>query len=239
MSQFLEAFLREHLPLGDILEIGYSPNRSKTIAKLQPKSHLIIEKEHVNEAKKLANVLVGSWREVLEKLSSKFDLIFYDEEEAFETVEHKVMKRANLLLNEGKALLNKIEMTFPQMKTLKYSQREIDLLLEKTCPEKLAPFLSNLMEQGQITKDLYQAFLKKHGLEKPTSKSRSDLYSIVDECLKNHLRANGQFFCLSSSTVSKYENAKFFENIITNPDYDYLEELLSEGFAIQIKKNNF
>lgn len=238
MSEFFKKIFKKHLPLKDILEIGYHPEYSISLAHLEPNSHLIVETTKICEAKKIAQVHINDWKKSLDQ---QFDLICYYEKDVMKPVAPESLQKAHLFLNEAKKFTREINTIFPDINTIKYSDTEIDLLLSKASAKKVSTFLFQLVQKGQVTEKQYQRFLEKHHLEAPLVESATktdDLFSIADRCLKKHLKKNGKFICISSSTISKYEHAQFFENIITNPDYEYSEEVFEDSLILQIEKLN-
>ncbi len=49
-------------------------------------------------------------------------------------------------------------------------------------------------------------------------------FRFLGECLASHMRTGSRFSCFLSSPVSKFEDEKFFNEIITNPYLDFHEE---------------
>lgn len=243
----LESIIHKLLPLGDVLEIGYE-NRSELIQASQPKTHTIIEpgSERLIKIKKWAKkyknitVIEDNFLHALNSLGT-FDTIFFDEISPLENIQKSSIgsiQNAHAYLQKGKSLLSQLEKTFPHIKNIQYSDDDLEGFYRQFSVDQfheISNFLFSLLSQGQISDEQYQKFTQKYPLKKDTY---NDLYAILEKCLKNHMNTQARFICFSNNPTSKHENPKFFERIITNPDFDYQEDLieLNTSFSYQNDK---
>ncbi len=205
-------------------------------------------KKHPN-----VTIIEDTWQNALSKLGI-FDCIFFDDYPLQSEQEMQKMKeesaRSNLLLQKGSDLVKEVEQTLPFLSEIKYSDADLVLLLQESSSNgkdvalQLVRFLHELFQRGQITQGQFQNYLEiltaknnlteeelNFALKKPVKKepfacsaSGDRLFDFLGKCLKSHMRKGSRFSCFLSSPVSKYEDAKFVEEIITNPFLDFHEE---------------
>lgn len=158
------------------------------------------------------------------------------------------------LLQEGKETIAWVEQTLPSLKTVKYQDDDLTSFLkevEKTdvtnCPARpleIVRFLQELFNDNQISTQQYETYAKPF-IEKlspnekerlfSTSKPKSPyvfsgendrLFTFLSACLNKHMIKGSKFSCFLSSSQSKFEDKRFFNEIITNPYLDYKEEVI-------------
>lgn len=223
-------------PKGNVLQIGFSSGViAEKIQTYHPKHHTIIEPNRAVGEKAGARpgwkVIIDRWEHALPKLGS-FDVIFYDD---FNPEREREMAKlavvANVSVQKGKEAISRVHARFPNLTQMKYLDSDLDQLLNQFGKDKhpqLAYFLKELLRNGQISQDQYER--RSSGLEVPKAVPPPDpLLALLQACLKNHMEKASHFACISSVSVSKFENPRFFEEIITNPDYDYEEEVPFKG----------
>ncbi|HSX03434.1 MAG TPA: hypothetical protein VLG76_01760, partial [Rhabdochlamydiaceae bacterium] len=142
----------------------------------------------------------------------------------------------NLVLQRGKEVLAMVEKELPQLKTIRYSDHDLDEFYQavgRFQPEEMPRFLSELKANGQIQNEQYERMIEKYHIQRETPKinvlveRRVDhSFAFLEACLKKHMQKGSRFSCFSNDPTSKYENPQFFEQIITNSDLDYQEKLI-------------
>ena len=198
-------------------------------------------------------IVEDTWQNALPRLDV-FDSIFFDDyplhSERQMTKMQEDCAQSALLLKEGHELIQEIMAKMPFLAEIKYSDDDL-LGLLKSIPLNLPEeavicvrFLQELAGKGQITQDqlrrLTAEFVQKKRisqeqldalLKKPVKKTPFDfdqsgdrLFVFLSACLKSHMRKGSRFSCFLSSAVSKFDDPKFFNEIITNPALDYHEE---------------
>lgn len=242
---YMEALIDELRPFGDVLEVGFGHgDAANRIQSYKPSSHTIIESDPqiAKEAKVWASkhpnvsVVEGPWQTILPSLGV-FDAIFLNDYPI--DTEMGMMNRINpeeikMTSDQAKELLSKLESQLTQM-TVHYSDQEIEEFYKKTGQfnmKELPHFFKKLKEYGYITEKQYKDTIQKYHLEEKNSKdkpagiSQDSTFVFLDACLKNHMRKGSRFSCFSNDITSKYEDAQFFENVITNPYLDYFEKMI-------------
>jgi hypothetical protein len=241
--------------------LGYSSERiqsyhpkSHTIIEYHPE----VAKHARKWAKNYPNVMIveDTWQNALSKLGV-YDAIFFDDyplqsEEELKKMEEEA-NHSRLLLKKAERVLKEIEEKLPFINEIQYSDEDLRGLMQQVPSKQLkqfARFLTELCERKQITMKQLLGILdelvvkekitpgEKKEILKSSSKvkaSRPDerLFSFLKQCLVSHMRKNSRFSCFLSSPVSKYQDEKFVNEIITNPDLDYHEEEI----AVEVPKN--
>lgn len=235
--------LIDHLnPTGDVLEIGFGFGfAAERIEELHPKSHTIIESDPVTaiNAKKWAEqhpgsrIIEGDWKETLKDLG-QFNAIFYNGDLMAKdeiTIMNFLFPEESIRQSkESKKLRDLLEEQISQAKK-QFSDQDIEDFYQKTgrfFREELPFFFKQLKENGNISNAQYENALKKYPLsgenepqELPVQKE--NLILLIEDCLKNHMAPGCRFSSFLSSQTSKYEDATFFDAIITNPHLHYKE----------------
>lgn len=239
---YTDALLDALKPSGDVLEIGFgSGYAANSIQSFHPKSHTIIETnaQKAHEASPLKNknpsitVIGEDWQTALPKLKS-FDTIFFHDypiENEMQILKYLFQEDTEIAASQAKELLGQLE---EQMSTLKmqFSDSEIEDFFQKLGrfnSTELPIFFRKLQVNGNITKQQYESLQKKHNFEsapyKNVASTQADPMLIcLEECLKSHMGPGARFTAILNTQVSKYDNAAFFETVITNPAYDYTEK---------------
>jgi protein-L-isoaspartate O-methyltransferase len=226
---------------------SYKP-KSHTIIEFHPE----IAAKAREWAKQYPNVIIveDTWQNALSRLKI-FDCIFFDDyplqsEEEMQKMEEE-SAQSSLVLKQGAQVIQEVEKTLPFLKELKYSDSDLDALMKEVATGQanqwfpVARFFKELFERRQISESQFQhrmdAMVKGGHLTKeeltflltppkkdPFAGTQDRLYLFLSECLKSHMRKNSRFSCFLSSAVSKFEDERFFNAIITNPDLDFHEE---------------
>lgn len=236
---YIEALIEKLKPFGDVLEVGFDKGiAAEFIQSYKPTTHTIIEsnpelaKAARNFASKYSDVLVieNSWQDALSNLSC-FDTVFFNQSDP--TLVSVCPKESNLLLKQAEELLASVHGRFPEIKTLCYSDKDLqDLYCQEghLKPKEFSRFLLELQERKQISKDQYEGVLKQYNLEAPEQKKKvfeDTALVFLRACLQKHLKKGSRFSCVSSFPISKYEDPLFFDQVITNPHFDYEESFIA------------
>ena len=245
---YLEALVDALCPSGDVLEVGFgSGYAAARIQTHQPKHHTIIEAEPkifeqaVQWAESRSNVTVirGTWQEILPELG-RFDAIFFNDcNFDAETEVHQQKGRA--ALNSGKELESWVEEKVPLLKSLQYTDDDLDAFYKengKQFPYEMACFMRELQCKGQISSEQYEQMIYRHQLERVTPQTKLSVQKscfpmkdntkdFLEICLKNHMRSGTVFSCFSNNPASKYDCPWFFEHVITNPSLEYQESWMA------------
>jgi len=205
-------------------------------------------------------IIEDTWQNALPTLGL-FDSIFFDDyplqsEQEMQKM-HEESSHSQLLLKKGEQLLKNIEETLPFLSEIKYSDADLKSLMKeiplahKNQIHQFARFLKELFEREQISETQFQNILTDLVQREKLSKDESELlmkkaekksalsgpnerlFTFLNQCLTLHMRKNARFSCFLSSAVSKYQDEKFVNEIITNPNLDYHEEEI----AIDIPEN--
>lgn len=243
---YLEALIDELHPHGDVLEVGFGLGyAAERIQSFKPKTHTIIEQNHelANAARSWAkkyphvSIFEDSWESKLPHLGI-FDTLFFNDYPI--DSEAGMLKRINpeeikMTSIQAKELLDKLEGQISQIE-MHYTDQEIEEFYQTKGQfnlSELPHFFKKLKEYGYITEKQYREVLKKYHLDKAESqgkamtKEEDRAFAFLEDCLKNHMRKGSRFSCFSNEITSKYEDAQFFENVITNPYIDYHEKVVS------------
>ncbi|MBY0529666.1 MAG: class I SAM-dependent methyltransferase [Rhabdochlamydiaceae bacterium] len=222
--------------------------KSHTIIEFHPE----VAKKARAFAKTHPNVIIieDTWQNALAHLGV-FDAIFFDDYPLESEEEMKQLKRTQEesieLLKSGNALIQEVETLIPDLHTTAYSDRDIEefigaLSAHPEFSEKhLIRFLADLEKNNQITREQREKTLhnlvKKQILKEMPSvtevippktaqcaRSSDRFFGFLHEALEKHMRIGSRFSCFLSSSQSKYEDKKFYEEIILNPHLEYREE---------------
>jgi hypothetical protein len=204
-------------------------------------------------AKHYPNVVIIEeiWQNVLPRLEV-FDCIFFDDYPLQSEQEMQNMQEesahSQLLLKRGERVLKEVEKTLPFLSEIKYSDedltglmREISLeqedqiqqwvcFLKELCDrgqisiQQMKNILTVLVQEKKIVQEEMAEILKKPNKKKPVTYPEERLFTFLNQCLASHMRKDSRFSCFLSSPVSKYQDERFVNEIITHPDLDYHEE---------------
>lgn len=198
-------------------------------------------------------IVEDTWQNALQRLGV-FDAIFFDDyplqsEQEMQALQEE-SSQYSLMLKKGEAVLREAKETVPFLTEIRYSDADLDSLMREIPSQQeeialqCARFLKELKEGGQITEAQMDGKLKVLVAEKKLDAQKvgelfkkeapkepfalaetSDrLYRFLSECLKSHTRKGSRFSCFLSSSVSKYQDPRFMEDIIANPYLDFKEE---------------
>lgn len=245
---YLEAVIDELKPFGDVLEVGYGSGfAASRIQHYKVKSHTIIvqDPQYIKESQEWAKgyphvtIIEGSWEKILPSLG-KFDTVFInnypmDSEMAMlNRMDPEEIARSS---SQAKEMLGQLENRLTQLNQ-HYSDQEIDDFyhqIGRFNPKELAHFFQKLKDYGYITLKQFNNVMEKYSIHKESTAAKSSNPSLKDvdgtfaflyECLKNHTRQGSRLSCFSNEITSKFEDAQFFENIITDPFLDYHEKMV-------------
>ncbi len=242
--------------------LGYSADRIQTYRPKSHtiiEYHPVVAARAREWAKKYPNVAIieDAWQNALPKMGI-FDCIFFDDyplqsEQDVEKMQ-KASNHSELLLKKGEQLLTEVEQTLPFLTGIKYSDEDLRDLLKDIHPaeaKQLARFLKELCSREQISIKQMQTLFEKlvqeqkisredvdqllnvEKISQPTEKPSERLFAFLNPCLVSHMRKGSRFSCFLSSAESKYQDAKFVNEIITNPNLDFHEEEI----AIEVPSN--
>ena len=233
--------LMEPLLPGKILEVGFGSGYSAgRIEVIHPKQHIIIEPHPQLAANAVrwagSNPRVGiiedSWENALEDLGV-FDVIFFN---LITPDVHAARETGNLIVKQGKELIDTVNEQLPQLTKTRYSDADIDYFfaqLGQHMGKEKSKFIHDLKENGQVTDEQYEQILDRHHLKKMESSKpavvenqKDTLLAFLEACLAKHTRRGSRIFCFISSGQSQFDNPQFFEKIITNPNVKYHEKTL-------------
>ncbi len=226
----MKSWIDEIAPHGDILEIGFG-SASTYIQSFRPNSHTVINLDE-EAARRLSSehpaicTIKNCWQDALPRLGM-FDLILYHGN----TDMHLAQEGMNIL-SIGKEVFQKIQESFPQLSTIRYSDQDLDQFYQQVDQiqrPSLPKFFSELLRNGQMSELQYQNIVSKYQLPLVESKSMmiDHLFEAIQESRK-HLRKNGRFSCLIGDS-SRYEDPQFFEHLIANPFLDYKEKTADQS----------
>lgn len=198
-------------------------------------------------------IVEDTWQSALPRLGL-FDAIFFDDyplesEQEMQKIQHE-SDASHALVKQGNKLLRDVEQKIPFLSEMKYSDEDLAFLMHEAplhqpgIALQYARFLSELAGRGQITdvqrdraiallvkekrvtREEMDAINKQTGKKEPFAFARTSdrFFRFLGECLAKHMRKGSRFSCFLSSPVSKFEDEKFVNEIITNPYLDFHEE---------------
>jgi hypothetical protein len=196
-------------------------------------------------------IIEDTWQHALPTLGV-FDSIFFDDyplqsEQEMQKME-KESEHSQLLLKKGERLLTEVEKTIPFLTEIQYSDEDLQGLLKEIPLEnkgevrQFTHFLKELCTRGQIliqqlhrlleklageekiSKEEVNELLTRSKIGKPVEKPDERLFIFLNQCLASHMRKDSRFSCFLSSPESKYQDDKFVNEIIANPNLDFHEE---------------
>ncbi len=126
-----------------------------------------------------------------------------------------------------------VKQQIPQLTDIRYSDQDIDDFFEhvgRSNLKEVPRFLAELKQNRQISEEQYERVVQKHQIERITltyvQSCVDPCFAVLEACLKKHMRKGSRFSCFCNNPSSKYEDAQFFEHIITNANVDYQEKLI-------------
>lgn len=144
-------------------------------------------------------------------------------------------------------MIQDVEKQIPFLTEIKYSDDDLKGFLreaplkDKEHVVQFVRFLNELTARGQITDTQLKKMQKQlidqkkitaEEIEKKTANTspfafsgpNDRLFDFLSQCLKSHMREGSRFSCFLSSPTSKFEDPKFFNEIILNPFLEFHEE---------------
>lgn len=267
---YTEALINAMHPAGDVLQVGFGTDfAAEQIQKHHPKTHTIIESnpEAAEAAKKWAstkqnvNIIKDQWSHALPKLKT-FDAVLFNEyplEYEIAILNYLFPEDTFKTSKEVKKLISSVEEHLSRL-NLQFTDRDIEEFYHDIGQyhlNEMPAFFEKLKEHGNITKAQYDHAAKKHhfdnlkkqakeqkGQGSPEEQAATNMLSFLGECLKRHMNNNATFISFLDSQTSKYDNSKYYDNIISNPHIDYKETKVQikthdhprEGLIALIKK---
>lgn len=201
-------------------------------------------------------IVEDTWQRALPTLGV-FDCIFFDDYPLESEEEMQQMQSqsaaSHLVLEQGKKVLQQAEQAVPHLRQIRYSDADLAGLLKeipldsKEVSLQCAIFLKELLENGQITQMQLEAAQRALVQQKALSQQEMDaifkseenrkpfafaatgdrFYRFLSACLIAHTRNGSKFSCFLSSPVSKYQDERFVQEIILNPNLDFHEEQIT------------
>lgn len=201
-------------------------------------------------------IIEDTWQNALGKLGVFDTIFFDDTplESALDAMAcQEIESLAALVLKRGKNLLVKIKQKFPFLKTMKYQDEDLDYFFknlqnkEKVDPNHLLYFFYGLVKKGGITERQWELVLARLQKEKLiTSQILSEFkgklhkvdfrpakkpevkrfFEFLQLCLKEHMREGSRCSYSVDTPTSKFEEERFFNEIILNPYVDFKEHLI-------------
>ena len=245
-KSYIEAIIDELRPSGEVLQVGFGlGHAADRIQTYHPKNHVIIEsdpqlaKEAKNWASHKENVSVieGTWQNVLPTLVA-FNSIFFNDypiSSGVEMAKRLSPEEAAATASQAKELLGMLEEQLSQIE-VQYSDEEIEDFYQKIgqfYPKEMPKFFQTLKDKGCISEQQYENAFKKYNIganstKEPSTEQQIDpMLAFLEECLKSHMQKGSRFSSFLGDTTSKYEDSQFFDRIITDPNLDYHEKLVS------------
>lgn len=232
-------------PSGDFLQIGFSRDTADYFQNFKVNSHTIIAStpEAIQEGIEWASkdpsrkIIQGSWIKELPKLGKFNTILFneYTELDESQTLNYILSDEIIAGVAQTKELLQELGKEMAQV-SAKYSNEELESFYQKIGQhkkDKVNHFFRNLMVNGNITKEQYNDFIRKHNLEfvEPIQEGLildkpAAMIQCLQECLNSHMEVGSRFAAFSNDIVSKYDDAHFFDQIITNYEVDFKEKLI-------------
>jgi protein-L-isoaspartate O-methyltransferase len=249
---YMQACIDALQPFGDVLEIGFGCGYSAThIQQFKIKSHTIIEYHPVvaqkarEWAKKYPHVVIveETWQNALPSLGV-FDAVFFDDYplESGEKLKglEEAGKHSYEILQEGSQLIEDVGKTLPFLNELLYSDADVQELVEHVLQDKtvsvdhVSRFLNELHARKQISAQQLAQTRERLGIASSSPEPEMPqqfhfrgpnerLLTFLQQVLNGHMRKGSRFSCFLSSATSKYEDSKFVDAVICNPDLDYAE----------------
>lgn len=160
--------------------------------------------------------------------------------------------QAKGFLNEGRKRMEEIQKQISFLKDIKYTDQDIDFFfseldaqgqidethflrfffdLEKNkniSRTQLENVVKRLRDEHRISARALEHFLKEWQAKEehpefPFRASKDRLFNFLEMCLKDHMRKGSKFSCYLDDPTSKYQDERFVDEIITNPNLDYTE----------------
>lgn len=240
---YVDSLIAALKPSGDTLEVGFDTGHAATcIQKYKPKSHTIIENDPqiARKAKEWAagqpktKVIEEEWTSALRQLGI-FDAIFFDGnplQSNMDVLRSSTPEEIVAASNQAKTLLNEIKGKLSKIK-VKFTDQEIDDFYQAIGQynvNELFTFFNQMKEMGHITKKQYDKAIEKYRLNKLEKRSivlpEDPMLIFLEECLKKHMRKGSRFSGFLPNARSKFDDAAFFDRIITNPNLHYEEQVM-------------
>lgn len=168
----------------------------------------------------------------------------------------------NLILDQGQKILNKLQLKLQFLKDLRYSDSDIEYFFkhlknkENIDPHHYLPFFHELKENGNIDETQYNMMLDRLRKEKIINddiekefqeRLKSDkieldfnfnenqdrFFNFLQECLQHHANKGAKISCYLDNPTSKFQDEKFLNHIIMNPNLEYHEKEID----VKVPKN--
>lgn len=163
----------------------------------------------------------------------------------------------NMILDQGQKIMSKLQLKMRFLKDLVYSDEDIEYFFshlknkDQIDPHHYLPFFYELKSNGNISDKQYDMMVKrlkkekliddavekefeekqKHeeSLEKEFDfhENQDRFFHFLEQCLKDHTNKGARISCYLDNPSSKYQDDKFLNHVITNPNLDYFEKEIS------------
>jgi hypothetical protein len=244
-QDYAKALIAALQPTGDFLQIGCMPGELESQKRYQTKSHTLIEcdlqkgQAAQEWAKKEPNrsYLPGTWNSELPKLGKFNTILYFDYQGIDDTLTLNYLFADEIIdeVAKAKKYLRQLADEMAQI-SVQYSSQQLEEFYQKVgChhKDKMNQFFRNLMVNKNITIQQYDDLIAKFGLENVQPKDElflmdkpRSMLECLQECLANHMSVGSRFVAFSNDISSHYEDAQFFDRIISNTQLDYQEKLV-------------
>ena len=194
-------FLKEHKPVGDVLQLGGGEQISAAIRSYGPKTLTSVSWNRASEA------------------SGEFNRIYlFPPTSCF-------ARRA-----KKPRFIREIEEQFPSLESNIYSDQDIDVLLLSLTPsdreQHALHFFSELKRKNQITAKQLTRVLQQLGLKLETEvqEESQQVFEILKRCLDRHWKAGAMLKCFLPKGSSLYDDPQIFDTIIVDPNLHFEEK---------------
>ncbi|MEI8301388.1 MAG: class I SAM-dependent methyltransferase [Chlamydiota bacterium] len=201
-------------------------------------------------------IIEDTWQNALGKLGVFDTIFFDDTplESALDAKAcQEIESLASLALKQGKKLITKLKQKFPFLKHMKYRDQDLDYFFKNLQnkksidPNHFLPFFQGLRKKGSITERQWEAVLarllkerlithqilaefkgKLHEVDfRPSKEAEVDrFFEFLQICLKKHMKEGSRCSYSVDTPTSKFEEERFFNEIILNPYVDFKEHLI-------------
>ena len=240
-THYIEAVIGALQPEGALLQIGFGNGWASQLLRERPlRAHVLIEADEglakkARAASPQAVVIQGEWRPALSKLG-QFDTVFSQEPSLARQWDMIAKLQAESLhWKEAQQRERALKERLQAFASVRFTKRDFDEFYQTVgCrhPDQVPAFLLGLKEQGQVDAQTYDAIVRDYPQAAPPSESKrfdfansiDPFYAILEECLNHHMKDKSRYSALVAGPVSRYEDPRFFERVITHPYICYSEE---------------
>lgn len=238
-QQYTKLLIDNLRPAGNVLQVGFAlGDAAKAIQTYHPTSHLIIEpdEELATKAKTWADqhpnikIINAPWQEMLPTLGS-FDVIFFNNY-PLNSILGKDAPQPPQHDPKVQEVIDSVEEQLVEKKC-RFSEESFDAFCESfdyQLINELPQFLYTILQRGNISRAQYEKALKKFNIEEfdgaPALYIKNN-NNFLKQCIKDHMNKEARLSSFLLSPTSKYEDPFFIEQILTSPNLDYSEEVVT------------